>query len=85
MASIMEFLGANLMNIVLIAIGLYVVSAIRSWWRLRHFDGPFFGKFSYLWMAKAELSYEMNLWYMSLAKKYGSFILIFIRSTESEF
>jgi hypothetical protein len=71
----MEFIGASTLNIVLVAIGLYVLSSVRSWWRLRQFDGPWLGKFSYLWMARAELSEEMNLRYMALAKKYGASFL----------
>ena len=27
----------------------YTISAITTWWRLRHIPGPFLGRFSYLW------------------------------------
>ncbi|KAF2098887.1 cytochrome P450 [Rhizodiscina lignyota] len=71
MASTIAFLASSWPQLLFTLFIIYVISAIAAWWRLREFKGPWLGKFSYLWMASAELSNEMNNYYMAASKKYG--------------
>ncbi|KAF2731743.1 cytochrome P450 [Polyplosphaeria fusca] len=51
---------------------LYVVqSYMRAWHRLRAFDGPWLGKFSYAFMAKTASSGKMNLIYTDISRTFG--------------
>ncbi|KAI0836308.1 cytochrome P450 [Hypoxylon sp. FL0890] len=57
-------------------IGWYVISAIYSWYRLRHIPGPFIASFSYLPLAWYALTGRQLQFYDATSKKYGSLIRI---------
>ncbi|KAH8810968.1 cytochrome P450 [Xylogone sp. PMI_703] len=53
--------------------GIFVVAYyFYSWYRLRHFRGPWLGQISYLWMAKTQLSQGADTKYLDLGKRYGN-------------
>ncbi|KAK4239773.1 Pisatin demethylase [Achaetomium macrosporum] len=74
------FLGLNIelahASWVLLALAVasvaYVVSSFIAWWRLRHFNGPFSGSFSYVWLFVASFSGRMNEWFEEADARYGS-------------
>ena len=49
----------------------YITSSIIVWYRLRHFDGPWLGKFSYLWIFKIIHSGQMGEEAHAAQDKYG--------------
>ncbi|KAK3500553.1 cytochrome P450 [Neurospora crassa] len=49
----------------------YITSSIIAWYRLRHFDGPWLGKFSYLWIFKIIHSGQMGEAAHAAQDKYG--------------
>lgn len=64
--------------IVLAAIGLYVAHSVRSWYRLRQFNGPWLAKHSYLWLLRAVTNNKLHLTFPELHKKYGEFSIILV-------
>ena len=50
----------------------FVTTRTLTWYRLRHFPGPFLGKFSYAFMAKTAWSGKMNLIYTDVTRRYGT-------------
>jgi hypothetical protein len=50
----------------------YVITAFRSWRRLREFKGPTLASFSYLWMVRTTFSGRMWEKYRDVSGKYGS-------------
>lgn len=50
---------------------LYLLSAFRSYWRLRHIPGPWLGAVSELWYTKAATSGEVHLKLAEACSKYG--------------
>ncbi|KAF2007088.1 cytochrome P450 [Amniculicola lignicola CBS 123094] len=70
------FAAKNILTLLIpylpVLIAVYVVgSSVRTWYRLRHFPGPFLGKFSHIFMAKTAASSRMNLIYTDVNRKYG--------------
>ncbi|KAK3396600.1 cytochrome P450 [Sordaria brevicollis] len=49
----------------------YLTSSLLAWYRLRHFSGPFLGKFSYLWIFKIIHSGQMGEALHAAHDKYG--------------
>lgn len=54
----------------------YIVSALLTWWRLRHIPGPFLAKFSYLWLGRTTHSGKQYYVHRELPKKYGPLVRI---------
>lgn len=67
--------NASPKTIILITISLlvvyYITSSVLAWYRLRHFDGPWLGKFSYLWIFKIIHSGQMGEEAHAAQDKYG--------------
>ncbi|KAI1091083.1 cytochrome P450 [Rostrohypoxylon terebratum] len=59
---------------VLLVLAWYVISAVYSWYRLRHVPGPFLASFSYLWLAWYALSGTQLEIIAYIGKKYGSLV-----------
>lgn len=57
---------------VIIIVG-YVVSAIRQWVRLRHFNGPVIAGFSQLWLISRVGGGRTHLDLWEACKKYGEY------------
>lgn len=75
----MPLTTSNMGSLSLVVIGIgsvclftvwYIVSAVATWYRLRHVPGPYLASFSHMWMAKAVL---FNTLYEDLKSlgKYG--------------
>ncbi|KAI1269048.1 cytochrome P450 [Xylariaceae sp. FL1019] len=54
----------------------YLLSALRSWYRLRQFPGPVFARFSYLWGYFAMTTGRMHLRLAEEQEKYGDIVRI---------
>jgi hypothetical protein len=76
MASIIALFASSWSRFLSTIVLLYIISALASWWRLRNFKGPWLGKFSYLYMARAELSKHANVYWLAASTKYGKLIRI---------
>ncbi|GAP82781.1 putative cytochrome P450 [Rosellinia necatrix] len=67
--------GSSIVGVIFIALSTgvvwYVISAVRSWNRLRQFPGPFLASFSYLWGYFAMATGRMHLRLAEEQKKYG--------------
>lgn len=61
----------SLLGLGLLAV-YYVVSAVRSWSRLRSVPGPWVATFSYAWLARVAASGRQGPIYRDLNKQYGS-------------
>jgi len=57
--------------VVIILITSYALTAIRTWYRLRHIPGPRLASFSYLWMVLNTMRGRNDKAYLGL-RKYGS-------------
>lgn len=57
--------------IALAAAGLYLAYCVRSWYRLRQFDGPWLARHSYLWLLRAVTNNKLHVTFPELHKKYG--------------
>lgn len=64
--------GAWVLTIGATAIFTYVVSSIIAWRRLREFQGPFLGSFSYLWIIRGSHSGRMGEYWNDAEVQYGS-------------
>ncbi|KAI1747498.1 cytochrome P450 [Xylaria castorea] len=75
-----SFLSANISLIAIVTLSTYVVwysiSAIRSWYRLRQFPGPFYASFSYLWGYFTMSTGRMHLRLAEEQEKYGKIMRI---------
>ena len=49
----------------------YLVWSVRSWYRLRKFDGPWLARHSYLWLLRAVTNNKMHVNFPELHRKYG--------------
>lgn len=54
----------------------YVLSALFTWWRLRHIPGPLVAKFSYLWLGRTTHSGKQYYVHRELHKNYGPLVRI---------
>lgn len=73
-SSILDGWGSSVGIIALLSfasVAYYLISAILAWRRLRHFPGPFWASFSYLWGVKAMSSGRMHQILPEVQKKYG--------------
>jgi hypothetical protein len=52
-------------------LGYLITSTFLSWYRLRHFKGPFLGAISYIWMGRTALSGKSYKLHMELKERYG--------------
>lgn len=57
-------------------LGLQAVQTFRSWWRLRHFPGPRFASFSYLWGYRNMSTGQMHLKLNAEQDKHGKIVRI---------
>ena len=65
---------ANWIAFVLISIaGLFLFQTFRSWYRLRHFKGPFLATLSRIWLARHVAGGRMHLDFQEVNQKYGMF------------
>ncbi|KAI0811654.1 cytochrome P450 [Xylaria sp. FL0064] len=73
-------LSSNIILAVIVALSTcvlwYTISAIRSWNRLRHFPGPLFASFSYLWGYFTMATGRMHLRLAEEQEKYGKIMRI---------
>jgi len=68
-AKIVAFLGSSL-------VGWQLVKTFRAWWRLRHFPGPRFASFSYLWGYRKMTTGQMHRKLAEEQDKYGKVVRI---------
>ncbi|KAF5990063.1 cytochrome P450 monooxygenase [Fusarium bulbicola] len=54
----------------------FILSSIVSWYRLRHIPGPFFGKFSYLWLAYITITGAQHNHLVNLNRRYGPIVRV---------
>ncbi|KAI0025220.1 cytochrome P450 [Xylariomycetidae sp. FL0641] len=66
----------GVLAVVLLLITGYVVSAVHSWYRLRHVPGPFLAKFSYAWLAKALITEKQYEAMKGVGEKYGTLVRV---------
>ncbi|KAI2640812.1 BcABA1, cytochrome P450 monooxygenase [Hypomontagnella submonticulosa] len=59
-----------------VAVASYLVSALATWYRLRHIPGPFLASFSYLWLARVAKGGRQFWVYRDMYKKYGPLIRV---------
>lgn len=52
-------------------LGWYIISAVLTWYRLRHIKGPVLASFSHLWAAKTAISGRQLEIYNEVEAKYG--------------
>lgn len=70
------FATFGLQHVVVGLLLYYVLTSIAAWHRLRQFDGPWLGKFSYLFMLRAQMSGRNWDIYTKLNKQYGPLVRI---------
>ncbi|KAH7144940.1 cytochrome P450 [Fusarium sp. MPI-SDFR-AT-0072] len=54
----------------------FLLSSVFSWYRLRHIPGPFFGKFSYLWVAYITITGTQHDHLVNLNRSYGPIVRV---------
>ncbi|KAK3334090.1 cytochrome P450 [Cercophora scortea] len=54
-----------------VAVLWYILSSVVAWYRLRHFPGPFFASFSYLWFARLTWRGNVHRDIVVEQEKYG--------------
>lgn len=71
-------LDSSLVAIAALSTGIiwYITSAIRSWYRLRHFPGPVYASFSYLWGYFTMSTGRMHLRLAEEQEKHGKIVRI---------
>lgn len=75
--ALVEFLIGHLWSIALaVLVSRYVWQQAKSWYRLRHFPGPFFASLSYLWVARIALSGKYAYKYREVSQRYGHLVRI---------
>lgn len=60
-----------LVAIIIVVVTYNVIQRIILYRRLRAFPGPFFAKFSKLWLAWGALTGQLNVDYETICDKYG--------------
>ncbi|RBA16038.1 hypothetical protein FPRO05_11888 [Fusarium proliferatum] len=54
----------------------FILSSAFAWYRLRHIPGPFFGKFSYLWVAYITITGTQHDHLVNLNRRYGPLVRV---------
>ncbi|KAK4231621.1 cytochrome P450 [Podospora fimiseda] len=54
----------------------YIISSIKSWYRLRNVPGPFLARFSYAWLAYRIIRGDVKRVFIKMHNKYGPIIRI---------
>ncbi|PNP61552.1 hypothetical protein FNYG_13702 [Fusarium nygamai] len=54
----------------------FILSSIVSWYRLRHIPGPFFAKFSYIWVAYITITGTQHDHLVNLNRRYGPIVRV---------
>jgi hypothetical protein len=79
MVAFSEYAGGqlgNLLTLILVPlIGVYLVQKFRSWYRLRHFQGPLLATLSRLWLVRLVTGSKMHTVFYDVNQKYGKFCL----------
>jgi hypothetical protein len=77
MSAFEEYLNqpvGNWVGVILASIvGVYLVQTFRSWYRLRHFKGPFIAALSRIWLVRTISGGRMHLDFQEVNQKYGMF------------
>lgn len=60
----------------LAVLAVYLASKVRTYWRLRHFKGPFSTGFSDLWHARLIVSHKNHQGYKDVLDKYGALLAL---------
>ncbi|KAM7189308.1 Cytochrome P450 [Naviculisporaceae sp. PSN 640] len=64
------------MSYVLLGLGAllfyYTTTSVASWWRLRHYPGPFLATFSWIWLTLVSQSGHSDEHYLKVKRKYKS-------------
>ncbi|KAI1387746.1 cytochrome P450 [Hypoxylon trugodes] len=75
LADLLNSIGP-LATLALLIVGWYTISAVYSWYRLRHIPGPFLASFSYLWLARTGWNGTQLEDFEAAGRKYGSLFRI---------
>ncbi|CZR65017.1 related to pisatin demethylase (cytochrome P450) [Phialocephala subalpina] len=67
-----QSVGSWISTILVSLVGVYVVQTFRSWYRLRHFKGPWLAGISRLWLVRKISGGRFHLDFMEVNQKYGS-------------
>ena len=66
----------NWISLILVfTVGAFLVQAFHSWYRLRHFKGPFLASLTRLWLVRHAAGGRMHLEFQEVNQKYGMFNL----------
>jgi len=66
-----QSVGSWIVTILVSLVGIWVVQKFRSWYRLRHFKGPFLAGISRLWLVRSISGGRFHLDFMEVNQKYG--------------
>ena len=55
------------------AVGLFLLQTFRSWYRLRHFNGPFIASLSRVWLVRCATRGRLHLDFQKVNQKYGGY------------
>ncbi|KAF2088620.1 cytochrome P450 [Saccharata proteae CBS 121410] len=78
-ASVQELLGVGagiLPYVPLLLVAAFVISTVRSWYRLRHIQGPWLASVSSLWLLRSSFSGHQWKDTFEASRKYGSLVRI---------
>ncbi|KUJ10127.1 cytochrome P450 [Mollisia scopiformis] len=67
-----QSVGCWIVTILVALAGTFVVQTCRSWYRLRHFKGPWLASISRLWLVRSISGGRFHLDFMEVNQKYGS-------------
>ncbi|KAF4948628.1 hypothetical protein FGADI_9532 [Fusarium gaditjirri] len=77
MASLLPQAGLTWLPYIIAALFTwFLLSSALSWYRLRHIPGPFFGKFSYLWVAYITITGTQHNHLVNLKQSYGPIVRV---------
>ncbi|KAF4339672.1 pisatin demethylase [Fusarium beomiforme] len=77
MASTLYEVGLTWLSYFIIALFVWFpLSSVYAWYRLRHIPGPFFGKFTYLWVAYLTITGKQHHHLVDLNRKYGPLVRV---------
>ncbi|KAL6920606.1 hypothetical protein FSST1_004632 [Fusarium sambucinum] len=68
--------GGIAMTMLVLGAFWWLVTALIAWNRLRHIPGPWFARFSYIWVSWTEWSGQQHQSFLDIDKKYGSLVRI---------
>ncbi|XEU99297.1 hypothetical protein FSHL1_004584 [Fusarium sambucinum] len=68
--------GGIAMTMLVLGAFWWLVTALIAWNRLRHIPGPWFARFSYIWVGWTEWSGQQHQSFLDIDKKYGSLVRI---------